>query len=401
MTDPAPPAPPAALTTQQFIELGRVPDFVRELQPFDGRPAELADWLADVDSIFRVYREKGATACQISLLERTVRRKLKGEAADILNANNITTSWTDIKNTLILYYRDKRDIKTLDYELTSVKKASSECLSSYYSRVNELLSLIIAQIQTDDKLKVNAAAHTDYFRDKSLDAFIRGLERPLNILVKSSNPKSLGQAYQFCVDYYNMDVRSSPYRNEFGGLPTPKPREPPKIPPRLPVPAPRQFVPQQPRPISTNPFQNPRPLPVPFQPSTSYRPNNPFFQPFSTYRPSNPSIQRPPQPMEIDPSSRTRNFNRDNRPPINMKRSHPSSQLHQDFKRQAHPLDNSNENYETLEGYDDNHYNNPFHDATQHEQYDDSYYQTEQFSADQEESYMPPEANFLEWHPRW
>lgn len=169
---------------------------------------------------------------QLSVLERIIRRKVEGEAADVLNANNIRCEWTDIKNTLIHYYRDQREIKTLDYQLTSIRKSADENLNTYYSRVNELLSLLIAQVQTNDKMKVNAAAHIDYFSDKALDAFIRGLDKPLSILLKSTKPQNLSQAYNFCVEYFNMDLRSAPYRNELGRQTLPKPTDPPKVPPR-------------------------------------------------------------------------------------------------------------------------------------------------------------------------
>lgn len=203
-----PPAPQPSMTTQQFLVLGKVPDIMRDVKPFYVSPTELIDWLADVDSIFNVYREQWATSTQNSILERTVRRKI-GEAAAILNANNIKCDWKEIKETLVLYYLDKRDIKTLDYELTSIKKSNHENISTYYSRVKELRSHIIVQVQTDDKMKSNAAVHIDYFRDKSLDAFIRWLERPLSILLKTTNPTLLGTAYQFWVEYYNMNIRSA------------------------------------------------------------------------------------------------------------------------------------------------------------------------------------------------
>ncbi|XP_055613321.1 uncharacterized protein LOC129759815 [Uranotaenia lowii] len=73
--------PPAALTTQQFIDLGKVPDFVRDVKPFTGNPTKLIDWITDVESIFRTYRENGATAAQINILERTIRRKVE-DASD-------------------------------------------------------------------------------------------------------------------------------------------------------------------------------------------------------------------------------------------------------------------------------------------------------------------------------
>lgn len=415
---PIPPVPllQPSMTTQQFLDLGKVPDIVRDVKPFNGSPTELIDWLADVDSIFNVYREQRATTSQISILERTIRRKIGGEAADILNANNIKCDWTEIKETLVLYYRDKRDIKTLDYELTSIKKSNNENISSYYSRVNELLSHIIVQVQTDDKMKINASVHIDYFRDKSLDAFIRGLERPLSILLKSTNPTSLGTAYQFCVEYYNMDIRSAPYRNELGGQPTPKPREPPRVPPRPHAPISRPVLPPPlPPPRNTiNPFHNSNPFRQ-TQHQTNPFNSNPFRQ-TQHYNPFNQNNSQkplpPPEPMEVDPSIRTKNVNYGNRPQTNQKRPLPPSQQHQNFKRQAHPLDSNNQNPETHEHSNEHYYDEQYYEPDQYadsyyNQYEDSYYQPhdmEQPPVDKQqdpEPSMPQEANFLDWRTSW
>lgn len=426
--NPNPVPPPSPMTIQQFIDLGKVPDFVKEIKIFKGDPTRLIDWITDVDSIFRTYRDNGATPSQINILERSVRRKIDGEAADILNANNISFSWTDIKNTLILYYRDRRDVKTLDFQLTSIRKSAEESLSSYYSRVNELLSLIIAQIQTDDKLRPNAAAHIDYFRDKSLDAFIRGLDKPLSILLKSTNPRTLGQAYNFCTEYYNLDIRSAPFRNEHGSQSLPKPKEPPKIPSRtqflnpkilLPPPLPprRPSVPQNyalpPRvPLQTNPFRN--------QPSQNTFSYNPFSQnPFRS-----PQISQKVEPMEVDQSQQSKFINYGNRPPMNLKRP-ASQQYHQNIKRQAHPLENAYPVYDYYDNYDN--YNQYAY------QYDQSYYNecypdypipypmqdgsydeappVDNFEIGEASGTSPPkqnaaeppeqQANFLEWLPRW
>lgn len=390
------------LSTEEFISIGKVPDFVRDIKPFHGDPTKLTDWIADVDSIFRAYREKGATPVQISVLERTVRRKVDGEAANVLNANNVLTNWSDIKNTLILYYKDQRDIKTLDYQLTSIKKSANESLNSYFSRVNELLSLIIAQVQTDNVMSLNAAAHINYFREKSVDSFIRGLEKPLSILVKSSNPTTLGQAYNFCIEYHNMDIRSAPFKNEFSGQPVPKPREPPMLHNRMYATQPKTFLPPPPlprrpplNPFVTNPFAQ-----KPFQ-QNSFRPN-----PFQTnpFRPNYPP--KPPLPMEVDQSLKTGMINYSNRPPFNLKRPFPPSHQYQpNAKRQAHPLEAYAypEYYEWFDEqpycYDEYYYTNKFTS--------DEPLQAEEESEEAVGVNKPAEstesqtANFLEWRPHF
>lgn len=424
--------PPAPMTTQQFIDLGKVPDFVRDIKHFSGDPTKLVDWIADVEAIFRTYRENGATAAQQNILERTVRRKIEGEAADILNSNNIASNWSEIKNALILYYKDQRDIKTLDYQLTSIRKSASENLNTYYSRVNELLSLIIAQIRTDDTMRLSASAHINYFREKALDAFIRGLEKPLNILLKSSNPATLSQAYNFCIEYHNLDIRSAPFRNELSGQPVPKPRALPEIPPKVQI-QPKLFFPPPipPRRQSMNPFQNnfqhtqgfPAQNQLRNNPFGSHPQNNPFRQnPFQNNRQNNPFGQNPfrqntfqnnasnrPEPMEVDPSQQTRALNYGNRPMMNLKRPHPPSTQQHNFKRQAHPLETVSPYPECYDEYYNHEYDSQYWDNSY---YDDSYQEFEQLTPEtgapssevnqpEVANPEPQEANFLEWLPSW
>lgn len=397
---------PTPLTNQSFYELGKVPDLIRDLQPFDGRPQELIAWLTDVEDTLQLYRSKGVTADQLLLISKSVRRKIRGEAADILNANNVTYDWGLIKSTLLLYYKDKRDIKTLDFELTTVKKIPTESLSSYYSRVNELLSSIIVQIQTDDNLRTNAISHINYFREKALDSFIRGIEKPLNVLLKTAAPTNLAKAYQFCIEFYNMDARSAPFRNEFSNFQVPKPREldlpriPPAIPPRkqnIPPPPPRNF-PQNPNPFlqfqrnALNPF-------LPAQPRVQTY-NNPFSYPQNKFQ-QNPNPfnypQKPlpkPEPMEVDHSIRSRMLNYGNRPPIQLKRQHPPSTQIQNFKRQAHPMEEIEVDPNDYEQY-------PECPPEEYDAYPDFDIPDNNDHLDTNESTLNQETNFLGWNPNW
>lgn len=107
-----------------------MPDFLRDVPIFDGNPSELMNWISDVEDVFLLYKDIPEDSVQYHLMERTIRRKVKGEASDVLNSNNVTCDWIQVKSNLLLYYSDKRDVKTLDYELTCIKKTQSETLSA-------------------------------------------------------------------------------------------------------------------------------------------------------------------------------------------------------------------------------------------------------------------------------
>ena len=403
-----------------FIDMGKIPDLVRDIPVFEGKSTELINWLIDVQEVFSRYRDLSPQSDQYKLIERTVRRKIKGEASDVLNANNVSASWNEIKNVLLLYYKDKRELKTLDFELTAIKKQPTETLSSYYSRVNELLSCIIAQLQTDANYANHAPIHTNYFREKALDCFIRGLEKPLCFQVKMANPNNLSKAYHLCLEFQNMELRSAPFRNEHSVGPPPKPKElEPRIPARRPIPA------YQPNYQSFHP-----PAYQPNQPSfypPAYQPNQQGFYPFQFARIMNPhpsnsnpfhvpprNLKPPPtpEPMEVDPSMRTQYLNYGNRPTMTQtKRPHPSPNQFYNFKKQAHPLEcpweysfDPNQCY----SYEDYHnhaqaINYEYEDTGESSQKPDPNMTTpptkEAAPQSQEENAPVPKANFLEWQP--
>nr|QHA33694.1 putative gag polyprotein [Chibugado virus] len=378
MTSPAVPAgssgaaesaytPAQQLAINNFSTVGKLSDFVKELAKFDGKPTELISWITDVEGIFDLYRDLPKKSVEYGILTRSIRRKIIGEASDVLNANNVFYDWETMKSTLLLYYKDKRDLKTLDFELTTIKKAPSESLSSYFSRVNELLALIIVQVQTDESMVESSDSHIKYFREKALDSFIRGLEAPLSIMLKTAGVTTLSKAYQFCLDYKNIDIRSAPFRNEHSNNFVPKPRE-------LELPQQRSAVyvpPVQPR-------MRTRPTPMP-----------------RMFRQSNHSFTHQPQPIAIDQSIRSNQANYGNnstvqqfRPnnqlfqkPVAMnRRPNPfSSQYHQ-YQRQAHPIEQDEYGTDTFQEYyyTDNSCNYPednFHDPQ------DEYYPEQQMSS--------------------
>lgn len=108
---------------QEFIEVGKVPDYVKELPIFEGHAPSLSRWILEVEGVLKLYERLPKPSLEYSILEGTIRRKIKGEAA-VLNSNCVTGDWNSIKRTLLLYYKDKRDHKTLDYGLTIIQKGS-------------------------------------------------------------------------------------------------------------------------------------------------------------------------------------------------------------------------------------------------------------------------------------
>lgn len=380
------------MSDQAFLDRGKIPDCIKDITPFDGKSSELATFLADVQLVIDDYSDEGISERQMQTLQRAIRRRITGKASDILNSHNVMHDWEEIKTTLLFEYRDKRDILTLDYELFLLKKAHNETLLNFYNRVQELLTTCIGQIRTDPELCKNASTHINQFNKKARDSFIRGLDLNAGLYVSSRTPQTLMQAYNICLDYYNLCSRDQG-ANKLREIQ--KPFTPPVPPRKFLNPSTNPF-------LNTNPpmfkSQNPFLKPV----NTNFKPN---FQPTQNFYPPQkfqqqpnfgnqpPQKMPPPEPMEVDPSLRSRQVDYMNRPQF--KRPLNSYQGGNPFKKQAHPVEQAETSY------------NPYEEQIYPPEY--CYDQFDQVGIEQIEQEVQglqfeentQELNFLEWNPSW
>lgn len=195
------------------------------------------------------------------------------------------------------------------------------------------------------------------YNQKALETFIRGLDGEISKFLSNSKPKSIADAYGYCIGFQNMEFRKcytkarptmvhagprnlipiaqhlpQPQRiiNNPRPIPTSLPMRRPPLPPRnnvfqrpyQPPPFqqcfPQQHFPQQPsfqqpffnRPFQQQPFHQPPPQ-SPFRPFSQPPPQPSRASPFHNPRPG-PS--NAPEPMEVDSSIRSRQVNYSNRP---------------------------------------------------------------------------------------
>lgn len=330
---------PASIET-----IEKIPDYVKDLPIFTGNPNEVSSWISDVESIINYYKPNETSTVdqknKYHIICKTIRRKIRGEANDALVSSNVNINWTAIKKTLLTYYGEKRDIASLDYQMLTIQQ-KGKTLEEYFDEINNLLSLIANQIKTSNRFTHPEAvkALIETYNEKALDAFMRGLDGELlGQFLKNYRPESLAQAYAYCISFQNIEFRKKMTR---GSIPEkhngpknfiPNNSNNPKIPPKLPpkpqmqnkpnYPQPPKFFrpvyyPQQPvvfrqqqQPVISQQQRQPPPVP------SRQPPNNPFRQPAGPSQPTNQQRNQP-EPMEVDPSIRTRQVNYSNRPDSN------------------------------------------------------------------------------------
>lgn len=322
----------------------RIPDIVKTLREFSGKPGEFSSWRKAVDRIMNIYESQRGTTKYFTILH-TVRHKIVGEADTALESYRTPLNWKAIRKCLVLHFSDKRDISTLEYQMT-VLSQGGQTITDFYQKVYHHLSLILDKIDCLDIGNEALDVLTQTYRDKALDTFIRGLNGNLPSLMSVTNPTSLPQALNACLKLGNLGVRIQ-HATEKGSRPNRIPQTNP----------PRHFYPQLT--IGDRNFQGDQRYRGPTQyryrnfrsgeqqyggpANFSNRPpvvNNFGHPQYGGYRP--PLPPKPAVPMDVDQSIQTRQVNYQNRPQLsnafnnvqpNFKRNN-SGNIHQPQKQQ-------------------------------------------------------------------
>ena len=130
-----------------------------------------------------------------------------GNADIALESYNTPLEWKAISKCLTLHYADKRDIGTLEYQMTSLVQGSYT-IQEFYQRVYSHLSLILNKLGCMEVSAESMHLLTRTYRDKALDTFIRGLNGDFPRLLGMREPVDLPQALHLCLKLENQKFRS-------------------------------------------------------------------------------------------------------------------------------------------------------------------------------------------------
>lgn len=335
-------------------------------QGFFGNPTEFGSWKKSVERVLKIYETLKGTPKYFGILN-VVRNKITGNADIALESYNTPLNWDCIIKCLTTQYADKRDLGTLEYQMSSMTQGNSS-VQDFYKEVYAHLSLILNKIACLEESEPAIHLLTKTYRDKALDTFVRGLRGDLPRLLSMREPKDLNEALHLCLKLDNQQFRTQHANNSN--------RTPPHILhrkqhnqnqifyPQL------AYYPQKPNYIRPNyDTRNNSRLPQFGQglnPQSNNTSNNRFFNPqiaqnqsayltkYNLQPPPRPTQQKPPVPMDIDPSMRSRTVNYMNRPAQNNNRFSgirpppQSAQIHQPSKLQRINHIEPNNKNETL-----------------------------------------------------
>lgn len=237
---------PVGTVSSRLEELDKVPDIVKSLREFSGKPGEFSSWRKSVERVIDLYSSLRGTGKYYAILH-TIRTKIIGEADTALESYRTPLDWAKIRKCLMVHYADKRDIGTLEYQM-NVLCQGHRGVTEFYQDVYQTLSLILDKVSCLELDDGSLRAMTNTYREKALDTFIRGLNGDLPRLLSVKGPTSLPEALHLCLKLDNMAFRrdyaqkgghrqeplrmstGSKFYPELANIPTHRPRVSPAFP---------------------------------------------------------------------------------------------------------------------------------------------------------------------------
>lgn len=179
---------------KEYLEM--LPEFYgeRELLP---RFIEIAEKL-----VTRFYNVNDPNDFQNEYLMSTVLSKVKGEAAINISSCQIS-NFNDLKIALLNTYSDKRDIYTLNLELSELRQGN-ESPFDFYNKIQKYLNLQIAYISSHSNA-AEVVILSQYVQNLALRVLLRGLKDPIGSLMRTKNPANMNEALNMLTNDFQIE----------------------------------------------------------------------------------------------------------------------------------------------------------------------------------------------------
>ena len=298
-------------------------EYLQIVPDFTGNQAILSEFIASAEQLInQFYIRNPENDFRNIYLLKSIKNKIKGDAANQIASYNVTT-WNELKTALLATYSDKRDLQTLQIELCNMRQNSLKPLE-FYTKIQKNLNLQSAYIQTHHA--DNSAILIEMAQKLALRSFLKHLNNPLGDYLSTRKPDSLNEALNILTNDFNLNDRTSQFfkqNQKSPGMATNRP--------------------------SFNSFNSTPAITYPSQKQSQAAPSN-VFKPRNNYVPTNR-----PQPMSTQTSrnsAQTSNYFRGNSRPQNKFIAEELHNLEQDNVEISEIEDENLESYENLDSND-------------------------------------------------
>lgn len=218
----APPAPAAAapLGIAEMIAITKIPDPIKAIPEYSGGTRNLHHWLTLVGDVLRVFENaRNLNGPLYQMWIGVIRSKIIKGANDHLTARNVPNDWDRIREALIEIYADSRDLATLTQQIPYMKQ-NNKTLDEFYSEVADLTSDINQKLALDLRYRNHVDAVMTFVREMTKNAFIDGLKPPYNLTVRSAHPATIEVAKAAALDQLQSMQRNKFFSQNSASLPS-------------------------------------------------------------------------------------------------------------------------------------------------------------------------------------
>lgn len=178
-----------------FLNSQKIPESIKGLPTYDGETKSLYQWLRNVDAVVANLEDAPAPQNMQRIWLGYIRNKIVGRASDALIARNQDETWANMRNVLIEYFGDKRDISTLTQSIPYMFQ-KNKSLDVFYQEINELTTSLNQKICLDPFYDGHVHAVMHFVEIITKNAFIDGLNEPMSSYTRNYKPTTLVDAYQ-------------------------------------------------------------------------------------------------------------------------------------------------------------------------------------------------------------
>lgn len=125
----------------------KIPDPIKMLPNYDVDTKNLISWINSVKVVVNLYGELQNNPIYRVWIQ-AIRSKIVVNANDTLSLNNVNNDWAAIKQNLLEYFGDRRDLATLAQNIPYMKQGAKS-IEEFYQEVIELDSKINQKIRFD------------------------------------------------------------------------------------------------------------------------------------------------------------------------------------------------------------------------------------------------------------
>lgn len=178
----------------EIINGSRIPDPIKFLPEYNGEAKTLHHWITTTGNLVALYEEVRVTSPNIfAAWIAAIRAKITGKAHEALVSRNTANEWNAIRQTLVEYFGDSRDLSTLVQKIPYLRQRA-KTVADFYKETTELTSDINQKVVLDARYAGHENAVMTFVSELMKNSFIDGLNEPYNLTVRGFRPLTLEEA---------------------------------------------------------------------------------------------------------------------------------------------------------------------------------------------------------------